>query len=71
MAKAPQQLVAAVMMHDRFADDRAEMGHAIGQPGRHAPAMQRQVGAPGSSCHRSFFVCRLGHRKRAAAMKPI
>ena len=45
MREPAQQFVAAVMMHDRLADHRAEPRHALGQPWRHAPAVQRQVGA--------------------------
>ena len=45
MREAAQQLVAAVMVDDRLADDRAEPRHAVGEPRRHPPAMQRQIGA--------------------------
>ena len=45
MRQPAQQLVAPVVMDDRLADDRAEPRHALGEPGRHAAAVQRQVGA--------------------------
>ena len=37
VGKAAQQLVAAIMMDDRFAHHRAEAGHAICQPLWHLP----------------------------------
>ena len=52
MRQPPQQLVAAVVMDDRLAHDRAEPRHALAQPFRHAPAMQRQIGASRASRHR-------------------
>ncbi len=39
MREAAQQFVAAVMMDDRLAQDRAEARHACREPLRHAPAM--------------------------------
>jgi hypothetical protein len=39
------------MMDDSLADNRAEHGHASGQPRRNAPAMKRKIGAACSSCH--------------------
>jgi hypothetical protein len=54
MSKATQQLVATVVMDDRLGDDRAEPGHAIRQPRRHAPPMERQIGASCSTGHSSF-----------------
>ena len=53
VGEAPQQLLAAIMMDDRFADHGAEAGHPIRQPFRHAPAMQREIGASSSARHRS------------------
>ncbi len=55
MREAAQELVAAVMMDDRLGHHRAEPGHPLGEPFRHAPAMQRKVGASGSSCHELPF----------------
>ena len=52
VSQAAQQLVAPVVMDDGLADDRAEPGHAIGQPARHVPAMERQIGGSSSSRHR-------------------
>ena len=51
MREPAQQLVAAVMMDDRLAHDRAEPRHAGGQPLRHPPAMKRKIGAAAASCH--------------------
>jgi hypothetical protein len=51
--KAAQQLVAPIVMDDRFADHRAEAGHSVGEPSRNLPAMQRHVGAASSVSHRS------------------
>ena len=51
MSKPTQQLVAAIRVDDRLADDRAEPGHAVREPQRHPPAVQRQIGASCSSGH--------------------
>ena len=48
MRQPAQQLVATVVEHDRLAHDRAEPGHALAEPFRHAAAMKRQVGAAGA-----------------------
>src|SRR5262249_28102805 len=53
MGEATQQLVAAIVMHDRFADYAAQPGHAVGQPARHMTAVQRQVGTAGPLRHLS------------------
>ena len=45
MGEATQQLVAAISVDDRLADDGAEPGHAVREPQGHPPAMQRQIGA--------------------------
>ena len=55
VGEAAQQLVAAIMMDNRFAHHRAEAGHAICQPTWHLPAMQRKIGASSSLCH--LFSC--------------
>jgi hypothetical protein len=55
VGKAAQQLVAAILMDDRFAHHRAEAGHAICQPLWHLPAMQRKIGASNSLCQ--LFSC--------------
>jgi hypothetical protein len=51
--KAAQQLVATIVMDDRLADHHAEAGHSLRKPERHAPAMQRQIGASSSIGHSS------------------
>ena len=51
MRQAAQQLVAAVLMDDRLADHRAQPRHAVREPRRHPPAMQRQIGASCSTGH--------------------
>ena len=60
MGEPAEQLVAAIVMHDRLAHHGAEPGHALAQPSRHAPAMQRQIGTSGTSRHgrpRMFLMC--------------
>jgi predicted DNA binding CopG/RHH family protein len=37
------------MKKNAFADGSAKLRHSIGQPGRHAPAMQRKIGVAGAS----------------------
>jgi hypothetical protein len=51
MRQPLQEFVAAVMVHDGLRDDGAERGHARRQPWRNASAMEREVGAAGTSCH--------------------
>src|SRR6185437_12477854 len=41
--ETPQQLISPVVLHDRFGDDASERRHPRGEPGGHAPAVQRQV----------------------------
>jgi hypothetical protein len=53
-----QQLVAPVMVHDRLAHHGAEPRHARAEPGRHAAAMQREVGASGSAGQCGLPSCR-------------
>ena len=45
MGEATQQLVAAISVDDRLADDGAEAAHAAREPQGHPPAVQRQIGA--------------------------
>ncbi len=45
MSQAAQELVAPVLEDDGLGDDAPEASHAAGQPRRHAPAMERQIGA--------------------------
>ena len=47
MGEAPQQLVAAIMMDDGLADQRAQMGHPISKPLRDTAAVQRKIGRSG------------------------
>jgi hypothetical protein len=42
-------------MRDRLAHHGPQPGHAIRQPLRHMPAVQRQVSASGSSSHQSII----------------
>src|ERR1700720_2414184 len=51
MRQPLQEFVAAIMVDDRLSDDGAERRHAGRKPRREASAVQRQVGASGSSCH--------------------
>ncbi len=49
--EAAQELFASVVMHDRFAQDAPEAGHALPEPVRHAAAVQGQVGASRALTH--------------------
>src|SRR4051794_7479072 len=53
MGEAPQQLVAAIMVDNGLADQRAQAGHPIRKPLRNATTMQRKVGRPGFIGHQS------------------
>ena len=44
VAEAGKEFRRAVVVQDALGDGRAQPGHAVGEPGRHMPAMQRQVG---------------------------
>ncbi len=44
MGEPAQQLVAAIMVDDRFGDDRAEPCHALAEPGRHTAAVKWKIG---------------------------
>lgn len=45
MREPLQEFVAAVVMDDGLGHHRAQGGHALAQPCRHASAMQRTIGA--------------------------
>ena len=51
MRQTAEQFVAAVMVDDRLAHRRPEPRHAAGEPGRHTPAMQGEIGAAGALRH--------------------
>jgi hypothetical protein len=51
VGKAREELVAAVMEDDRLGDDRAELCHALRQPGGNATVVKRQIGASGATGH--------------------
>ena len=53
MRQPAQEFVAAVVMHDRLADDGAKRRHALPEPCRHAAAMERKISAASPSCHLS------------------
>jgi hypothetical protein len=53
MSQTPQQLVAAIMVDDRFAAHSAKARHPVGEPPWNLPAMQRQICASSSLSHRS------------------
>jgi hypothetical protein len=57
MGEAAQELVAAVVMNDGFARDRAKARHAVREPSRHMATVQRQVGAAGPASHQQSFLC--------------
>ena len=62
MGQTPEELVAPVFVHDRFDDHPAQARHPLREPRWDPAAVQRKVGAPGSSCHRARSI-----RRRAAA----
>ena len=41
MGEAAQQLIASVMMNNRFTDNRTKAGHPVGEPPGNMPAVQR------------------------------
>jgi len=45
MREPAQELVPPVVMHDRLADHGPEPRHPVGEPFRHVPVVERQVGA--------------------------
>jgi hypothetical protein len=49
--KPAQELVAAVMMHDRLGDYRSKPRHSGSQPMRHAATMEREISASGATAH--------------------
>ena len=51
MGQATQELVAAVVVHDRLGDHRAETRHPLAKPRWHPAMMQRQVGAARAMAH--------------------
>src|SRR5580693_3022160 len=53
MGETPQQFVATVMMDDRFADNRAEAGHSVGEPLGYLSSVQGQVGGSSPLGHQS------------------
>ena len=55
LRKAPQQLIAPVLMHDRLADDRAKPRHSVRKPSRNMSAVQWQIRAARSGGHFARF----------------
>src|SRR5689334_16336177 len=49
MRQPAEELVASGMVNDRFAEQRAELCHAIGEPSRNVAAVEGQIGAAGPS----------------------
>ena len=45
MSEPAQEFVAAVIVHDRLGDHRAEPRHALAEPCRNPAAVKRQIGA--------------------------
>ena len=56
MRQPAQQLVAAILEDDRLGDHRAQSGHAIAQPFRHAATVKRQVRTAGTAHHQRIPV---------------
>src|SRR5262245_20548000 len=48
IAQSREKRRSAVIMNDGFGDGRAKFGHALGEPLRHAAAMQRQICGSGA-----------------------
>lgn len=48
LGQAGEQLRAPVVVQNALDDRRAELRHALGEPGRHTAAVQGQVGEPGA-----------------------
>jgi hypothetical protein len=48
ITQACQQFGRSVILEDAFRDSRAELSHAIGEPGGNASAMERKVGCAGA-----------------------
>jgi len=57
MGEPAQELVAAVVMNDGLARDRAKARHAVREPSRHMATVQRQIGAARPASHQQFFLC--------------
>jgi hypothetical protein len=53
VGKTAQQLIAAVMMDNRFAEHRPEASHAVGEPLGNLSTVQREVGGSSPSGHRA------------------
>src|SRR5271170_3194958 len=51
MRQTAQELLAPIVVDDRFRDDRAEPGHALAEPCRHPAVVKRQIGAARPSSH--------------------
>ena len=45
MGEPAQQFVAAIVMDNRFAHDGTKARHAVAEPFRHSPTMERKIGA--------------------------
>jgi hypothetical protein len=55
MGEAAQELVAAVVMNDGLARDRAKPRHTVREPSRHVATVQRQVGTSRPPSHQQFL----------------
>src|ERR1700730_15189169 len=53
VGETPQELIAAVMMDNRFADTRPEARHSVGEPLGYLSSVQRQVGGSSPLGHRA------------------
>src|SRR5271170_2487244 len=61
ICQASQQFVPTIVMDDGLRHDCTEPSHPVGQPPRNVATVERQIGAPGPSCHYSYVpvgVCR-------------
>src|ERR1700722_438869 len=63
MSETAQNLIASVVMHDRFYDHASQRGHAGGQTMGYLTRVHRQTVAACSSCHSGSVNARSGHVK--------
>jgi hypothetical protein len=55
MGQTPQELVAAIVVHDRLTNNGAQQSHPRRQPWWYASAMKGKISAACSSCHCAWF----------------
>src|SRR5437588_9090092 len=68
MRQPTQELVAAIVVDDRLANNGAQRGHARRQPWRHASEMKGKISAACSSCHCVSFDSRRTYTTKPPAI---